>query len=828
MTTDVTWTEKPAANGANKRSIGTLATGVVVCENEYDDRDLLVKQTKWSPAGLLQEVTHYKDGLKHGLVTRYSSDGHLLSKIHYENDQIHGLCERFYESQDRETIKERAFYKNGQREGEFTEFFKNGQIEESGTVLNGKYEGSRFRFFESGRLRDHIRYVGGQMHGDMEEFYENGVLKRRLPHRNGKRHGVESHFNDKGQMTSRSCWISGESSNDFTAFTTSEDGVENGETVEFFDSSGKPRSRHTYKNGVLDGPYEVFFASGTVRESGLYLQRKQNGPVHYFNEENGKCIQTTCYKEGRRDGPHTVFDTVGEIQRIENYIDGIFQSSRTYDSKGNLQGSIEFETDGRGIMRRYAPNGHLVRETEVRANASRNRAIFHGFDRIYSPSGLVSEAFYQSNLPDGPFRCFRDNGILERIEEFERGYRTKAALANAKGEIYRIITYTHDGLILSEEKIEGVAPGPNEPESADETSIKKGSKIDGYEIIRSIGHGGMGDVFLAEEKNLDRRVSIKMIRGEADAETLARFQSEARALARITHQNVVKVYVIGEHRGLPYMAMEFVEGWPLSALLGQGLLGFDEQMSLFRQIVSGMRAAHEATVLHRDLKPANVVVSKNFDVKIIDFGISKILVEDKGLTAPNTALGTIRYMSPEMAMGQPATIQTDIYSMGIILFEMLTGETPFRGANRLETLELIKTAPVVFPEGIATILPEALKALVIRMTSKQINDRHGSMAEVLKALEEISFDHLPAEFRAPMQKGLEIANLEEARKILKEKGHSSSELSLILNLACRIQQNMVADLDKTQPLHAVEDFVLSPEALDQATARYELAKKGLS
>jgi serine/threonine-protein kinase len=338
----------------------------------------------------------------------------------------------------------------------------------------------------------------------------------------------------------------------------------------------------------------------------------------------------------------------------------------------------------------------------------------------------------------------------------------------------------------------------------------------------------MGDVFLALEKSLDRRIALKLIRGEADAEARARFESEGRALARIHHRNVVIVYNVGEHQGMPYMAMEYVEGWPLNTLLGQGLLGFNEQISLFRQMVDGMLAAHDVTVLHRDLKPANIIVSKSLEIKIIDFGISKILAADAGLTAPNMAMGTIRYMSPEVAQGRPASIATDIYSLGIILFEMLSGETPFKGNNQLETLELIKSAPVVFPTGIAEILPDALKNLVLKMTSKSIEDRHSTLHEVLRDLDLISFDHLPDEFKISMRPELEIANLDEARSILKKKGHSSSELSLILNLASRIQQKMIADIDQTQPIGIVAEFVISAEALEQATKRYGEAKKELA
>jgi serine/threonine protein kinase/antitoxin component YwqK of YwqJK toxin-antitoxin module len=817
------------ANGTERSAIGYFESGVKHFESEYDDRGVMSKQTKWLPSGRLVSVVHYLNSYRHGLSIHYSEEtGALISKEEYLNDHRHGYCEQYYTKPGAETIKSRGHYVAGQVEGHYQEFYPNGVLSESGFVENRKHEGERKRFYENGVLRQIIRYSGGEVHGDQEEFYQSGRLKRCLPMKNGKMHGIEKSFNENGQLTYQSTYFEGASQKDTSLFETP---IDSNSPLELYHSNGKLMSRHTRRNGFREGPFEIFRASGTRRETGNYENDKLSGPNSFYDAD-GILIETVCYKSGLLDGPRTSYarslgiETV--ISSIRNYETGVLQATREYHPSGRLAKSVEFREDGSGIERLYADDESLQRETEVRANYSRTTYSREGYDRAYGANGILWEAFYLSGQKVGTHRLYSPTGILSEVHDYSAGRLKEKSLCNDSGLVYRKLSYFDDGAVASDAYVPGVARPNGDAAPLDVGPLKKGSLVGTYEIIRSIGHGGMGDVFLALEKALDRRIALKLIRGEADAESRSRFESEGRALARIRHRNVVTVFSVGEHLGMPYMAMEYIEGWPLNTLLGQGLLGFNEQISLFRQMLEGMLAAHDVTVLHRDLKPANIIVSKSLEIKIIDFGISKILAADAGLTAPNMAMGTIRYMSPEVAQGRPASVPTDIYSLGIILFEMLTGETPFNGANQLETLELIKTSPVIFPDGISDILPESLKSLVIKMTAKRVEDRPSTLHEVLRELDLISFEHLPEEFKVPMRPELEIANLDEARSILKQKGHSSSELSLILNLASRIQQKMLADMDQTQPLGLVADFVISPEALDQATKRYVDAKKELA
>ncbi|CAN5551910.1 hypothetical protein BH10BDE1_BH10BDE1_33380 [soil metagenome] len=803
-------------SGTERIAVGYFENSAKHFENDYDDRGLMTKQSKWNPSGRLLSVVHYLNNYRHGLYTQYSEDtGALIANEEYRNDARHGYCEQYFTTAGAETIKTRGHYANGNIEGPYFEFFQNGVMRESGLVENGKYEGERRRYFESGVVSQIMRYSAGEPHGALEEFYETGVTKRRLGMKSGKMHGLEQNFNAGGQLTSQNAYFEGASTKDLTPFQNADS---TNEPLVLFHSNGEVQSRHERRDGIKHGPYETFRADGIKRSSGTFDSGLLSGPQNSY-DGTGSLTTTTCFRADVIDGPRTSYFSSGEISKIENFQTGLLQSVRSYDSSGNIKSSVELDDAGAGLSRIYSPDGSLIRETEVWSNFSRDRQFRNGYDRVFGPSGLLWEGHFRSDLQEGLARTYSAAGVLKEIDEFANGRLTAKSICNDVGIAHRVLRFFDDGVIASDEIIN---------ESKDIDPLLRGSMIGPYEVIRSIGHGGMGDVVLAFEKALDRRVALKTIRGEADAESRARFESEGRALARIRHRNIVTVYSVFEHQGLPFLAMEYIEGWPLNTLLGQGLLGFNEQISLFRQMVEGMIAAHDANVLHRDLKPANLIVSKALDIKIIDFGISKILTDDTGLTLPNTALGTIRYMAPEVAMGLPASVATDIYSLGVILFEMLTGETPFNGQNQLETLELIKSAPVQFPEGISEILPDALKALVFKMTSKRIEERHSTLHEVLPDLAAISFEHLPAEFRIPMRPELGIANLNEARELLKKKGHNSSEFSLILNLASRIQQQMLADPDQTRPVGVVTDFVISPEALNRATLRYGEAKKELA
>lgn len=804
--------------------------GLLKARTRYDAREIATEISKWSPSGRLIETTQYLNNYKHGLQQLYSpSTGALLERSEYQNDRLHGLSEQYFDQPGHETIRERRGYSNGQADGEYRVYYSDGSLEECGTVENGQYQGIRRRFYRGGHPKSVYRYLDGKLEGAAEEFHENGVCSRRMSFKNDGRHGIEESFNARGELQHRSAWLEGKSTKDFAPFVKDPDACE---TIELFFASGELSTRYSYKGGILHGPFETFRPSGQKLETGRYENGKLDGPVTRYGSD-GARVETTTYRAGLKQDVRTLYFPTGEMSAVEQYESDRLFSRHEFYMNGEIRRSFEVGPDGIGSEAEYFDDGQIKVDAQFISNLASMYRVWHGTVRIYSSDGILrSVSDYQLGQLHGRRREFDAIGYLEKELEYLDGSVRRALHFIDGSRVGREITYYEDGSVKTDESFPDT--GAAQVEEAPTGEIRAGTLVGPFKIVRAIGHGGMGDVFLAQEAELDRKVAVKLIRGAAkDAtgeEALKRFMAEGRSLARIQHKNVVTVYSMGTYDGGPYMAMEFVDGWPLSALLGQGLLGFNEQVSLFRQMLEGMQAAHAATVLHRDLKPANLIVGKDMALKIIDFGISKILLEDHTqITAPNVVVGTIKYMAPEILLGLPACVQTDIYSLGVVFFEMLTGTAPFRAVTQLELIEKIKSQPVVFPEGISEILPDALKDLILAMTAKAVEARPATMLEVRTRLDGISFAHLPEEFKMPMHPGIEIANVSEIRKQLQERGRNPSELSLIINLASRIQQRMLFDPDKTEALTVtVDELVISPEALAKATERYDLAKKGLA
>jgi antitoxin component YwqK of YwqJK toxin-antitoxin module/serine/threonine protein kinase len=804
-------------NGEESEYRGYSASGVMLHRALFSGPR--VKRFKWTARGQLLEEAEYLNNYKHGVISQYSeTTGRLVSRIEYKDDRLHGLKEIYFETPGRETIRERAHYVSGRLEGEFSKFYSSGQVQESGFILNGKREGEHKRFYENGKLQSITRYRDGQMNGDMEEYREDGSLKRRYPTKNGKAHGIEECFNEIGKLTSRSAHVDGEFTNDFSQFEQRSDQPL---ALELFYPGGALRSRETYLSGLRNGSFEEFYSDGKVRCRGAYANDKYFGPISYFDSE-GRPTVSTCYKDGIKDGPSVSYFESGEIASVVNYLNGDMVGSRYYYENGQLKTSVDCEPESAGMWRQYSDRGILLRECQVKPNWGHTRFVRHGKDLIYDEKGnLEIEAEYQSDIQNGITRYYWPTGGIQFQQEFEKGRILTLEEFTRDGQMRRQAVFMPDGSLKSEKIFDVVERDPTK-----EPLWEPGTEIDGYRILRAIGHGGMGDVYLAEEIELKRRVAIKTIRGHATESARSRFVAEGKALAKIKHPNVVSIHTVGNHSGTPYMVMEYIEGWALYSLLGQGMLSLGEQIRIFRQMVLGVQAAHDATVLHRDLKPTNVIVSRDFHVKIIDFGIAKILDDSQGYkTETGVIVGTVRYLAPEIAKGMPPSVQTDIYGLGIVFYEMLTGDSPYRADNKLEMLEKIKSQPLEFPDGISEILPDGLKLLVAKMMAKAVEDRQVNLHQVLKELDAISFDEIPPDLMAPTPPGLEIANLDEVRKQLKERGLNESEFSLILNLASRIQHRMAVDPDATAAVGRPEELVISPAALNEATERFERAKR---
>src|SRR5437763_6931356 len=214
-----------------------------------------------------------------------------------------------------------------------------------------------------------------------------------------------------------------------------------------------------------------------------------------------------------------------------------------------------------------------------------------------------------------------------------------------------------------------------------------------YKLEHLLGRGGMSEVYAAEDQELGRRVALKLLAPDADT---ARFEREARAVAALGHPNVMQLYDYGEDNGRPYMVLEYVQGGTLEDRLAAAdgePLPDNETRAISAGIAAGLAHAHSRGVIHRDLKPANVLFDEEGRPKLADFGIARMAAGEGTLTEAGTVLGTAAYISPEQAMGDPATAASDVYSFGVILYRMLTGRLPFEPSNPMELLMLHRDAP---------------------------------------------------------------------------------------------------------------------------------------
>ena len=267
--------------------------------------------------------------------------------------------------------------------------------------------------------------------------------------------------------------------------------------------------------------------------------------------------------------------------------------------------------------------------------------------------------------------------------------------------------------------------------------VMKGQKInDRYQIIKSIGEGGMANVYLAYDTILDRDVAVKVLRGDLanDEKFVRRFQREALAASSLSHPNIVEVYDVGEDNGEYYIVMEYIEGKHLKSLIKKrGKLTVSEAVDIVLQITAGLSVAHDSYIIHRDIKPQNIMILENGLIKITDFGIAMALNSTQ-LTQTNSVMGSVHYLPPEQASGKGSTIKSDIYSMGILFYELLTGVLPFKGDNAVEiALKQMKEAiPSVRKQN--PNIPQSVENIILRATAKNPKNRYNDSREMYNEL----------------------------------------------------------------------------------------------
>jgi len=267
--------------------------------------------------------------------------------------------------------------------------------------------------------------------------------------------------------------------------------------------------------------------------------------------------------------------------------------------------------------------------------------------------------------------------------------------------------------------------------------IVKGQKInDRYEIIRVIGEGGMANVYLATDTILDRKVAVKVLRGDlaTDEKFVRRFQREALSASSLNHPNIVEMYDVGEDDGNFYIVMEYVEGKNLKQLVKRRTkLSIPEVVDIMKQLTDGIAHAHDSFIIHRDIKPQNMLILDNGLVKITDFGIA-VALNSTQLTQTNSVMGSVHYLPPEQAAGKGATFKSDIYALGIMMYELVTGRLPFKGENAVEIAlkQLKEPIPSVREED--KTIPQSVENIILKACAKNPKNRYENVREMYNDL----------------------------------------------------------------------------------------------
>ncbi|MDI9540980.1 MAG: Stk1 family PASTA domain-containing Ser/Thr kinase [Bacillota bacterium] len=293
-----------------------------------------------------------------------------------------------------------------------------------------------------------------------------------------------------------------------------------------------------------------------------------------------------------------------------------------------------------------------------------------------------------------------------------------------------------------------------------------------YIVVKKIGEGGMADVYLAIDSILKREVAVKVLRGDlaSDPVNLTRFKREALAITSTSHPNIVEVFDVGQHDGKHYIVMEYVHSKTLKQLIrSRGNIPIDEAVNIMKQLVSAVEHAHKMGIIHRDIKSQNVLVKDDGTVKLSDFGIASIVgVSD--ITKTDTVIGSVHYMAPELAQGQPVKVQSDIYSLGIVFYELLTGDVPYHSETAVEVALKHMHNDVPPVKNFNSQIPQSVENIVIRSTSRKVDLRYKTAMEMYNDL--VTCLDL-ARYYEPK---INLKEIEEKKKLEENKKHSKPQL----------------------------------------------------
>ena len=349
-----------------------------------------------------------------------------------------------------------------------------------------------------------------------------------------------------------------------------------------------------------------------------------------------------------------------------------------------------------------------------------------------------------------PERWQQVKGIFQAAVERPPSERSAFLADECKGD--EALRHEVESLITAHEKdgsfIDSPAYEAAKGMLASDSDLTVGQEIGHYEILSTLGKGGMGEVYLAQDTKLNRRVALKVLPGAftQDQERLRRFEQEARATSALNHPNIITIFEIGEADGRHYITTEFVEGETLRQRIAVGSLKVGETLNIAEQITLALSAAHGAGIVHRDVKPENIMIRRDGIVKVLDFGLAKLAKARFNRSGPDDStralvktnsgvvMGTIAYMSPEQARGLPLDARTDIWSLGVVFYEMLAGCGPFAGATSSDTLVSILEHEPRSLNTFSLEIPEALEWIVTKALTKDRDDRYQTSREMLTDL----------------------------------------------------------------------------------------------